>query len=296
MKKRTILSMIFLLLLGMLISGCATGPSEGGAIDQISNLEEEYVLDLDRFFEDYGVAFEQSYDTTLKINEGLTKFSELASKKTTLKDTTNQIITLAGQGISESSDDFEKEYLESINKCYLERIKVLDNAGEVIENYQKSLMYGLQAVIIKKSYTELLIQIDSYTIFAEREDAENSIKVLNTIQSEVKAIKDAAITAKEEISLSYQDKFIQWADQYSEVIALSKQGWQKTGSESETLFILADEKAAQMEGLNSAEIEEQESNWFYENIEKLDSASTSAFNEANRQCTKAAEKYGELYS
>ena len=289
-----VLGVISLLLLGMILSGCTVYPEEGGVIDQIGNLEEEYVLDLDRFFEGYGVAFEQSYDTTLKVNDGLTKFSELASKKTALKSTTNQIITLADQGISESSDDLEKEYLESINKCYQERIKVLDNAEEVIENYQKSLRYLLQSIIIKKSYNDLLIQIDSYTLFAEKEDVENSIKVLNTIQSKVKDIKDATIAAKKEISLSYQDKLIQWADQYSEVIDLSKQGWQKTGYGRETLFDLADEKAAKMgESLNSAEVEEQESNWSYENIEKLDSA--SAFNEANRQCDKAAKKYGVLF-
>ena len=287
---------ILAVIVGIFLSGCATGPKEGGAIDQIGNLDGEYALDLDRFFEDYSAAFEPSYDTDIKINDGLTKFSELASKRTALKDTTNQILTLADQGISESDDDGEKEYLGFVSKCYLERIKILDNAKKVIENYQKSLRYVLHAIIIKKSYNELLVQIDSYTTFAEKEDVENSIKALNSIQSEVKAIKDATIAAKEEISLSYQDKLVQWADQYNEIIDLSKQGWRKTGSEREALFTRVVEKAAKMgESFNGAEVEEQEKNWNYENIEKLDSASTSSFNEANRQCNKAAEKYGELY-
>ncbi|MFH0868577.1 MAG: hypothetical protein V1831_04665 [Candidatus Woesearchaeota archaeon] len=286
---------ILTVIVGMFLSGCATGPKEGGTIDQIGNLEVDYILDLDRFFEGYSFAFEPSYDTAVKINDGLTKFSELASKKTALKSTTNQIITLAEQGISESSDDNEREYLESISKCYLERIKVLDNAGEVIENYQKSLRYMLHAITIKENYNNLLIQLDSYVVFAGKEDTENSIKVLNVIQSEVKTIKDATIAGKEEISLGYQDKLVQWADQYNEILDLSKQGWQKTGSERENLFILVNEKAAKMEALNSAEVEEQESNWSYENIEKLNSASTSAFNEANRQCDKAAKKYEELF-
>ncbi|MFH1641836.1 MAG: hypothetical protein ABIC04_02970 [Nanoarchaeota archaeon] len=296
MKKGMVLTAIILLLIGMFISGCATAPKEGSVTYQIAGLEEEYVLDLDRFLEDYGVAFKQSYDTAVKINDGLTKFSELASKKTELKDTTNQIITLAGQGISYSPDNLEKEYFESINSCYLERIKVLDNSGKVIENYQNFLSYGLLALKIRVSYSELLVQIDSYTTFEEKQDVENSIKALNAILSEVKAIRDTTIAAKELISLDYQDKLVKWADQYKEILDLSKQGWQKTGAERDALFTLVNEKAANMgESLNSAEVEEQQKNWHYENIEKLDTASTSAFNEANRQCTKAAEKYEELY-
>ncbi|MBU2589395.1 MAG: hypothetical protein KKA65_05555 [Nanoarchaeota archaeon] len=296
MKIRIVLSVIFLLLFGIFLSGCAIGPKEGSTIDQISNLEGEYVLDLDRFLEEYGIAFEQSYDTTLKINDGLTKFSELSSKKTALKDTTNQIKNLADQGFSESNNNLEKEYFESVSKCYTERIKILDNTEEVIKNYQKSLRYLLHAAVIKKTFSELLIQIDSYTIFTGKGDVENSIKVLNEILSKIKTIKDSTIAGKEEISLRYQDKLIQWADQYNEIIDLSKQGWQKTGSERETLFAQADEKAAKMgESLNSAEVEEQEKNWYYENIGKLDSASASSFNEANRQCNKAADKYKELY-
>lgn len=154
----------------------------------------------------------------------------------------------------------------------------------------------LHAITLKKSYNDLLTEIDSYTSFAEKEDAENSIKALNTMQSKVKSIREATIAAKEEISLNYQDSLIQWADQYNEILDLSKQGWQKTGSEREALFTRVVEKSAKIgKSLDGAEVEEQEKNWHYENIEKLDSASTSAFNEANRQCEKAAEKYGELY-
>lgn len=286
------------ILLALFLSGCMASPEVGSPVDKITGLETDYVPEFDGFLERYALVYEQSYDTAAKRAEGLTKFSELLAEKDKLNETAAEILKLAKQGISNPKNDIEKEYFEKVQNCYNERSKALDSAGNVLYNYYGFLKFLNHSASFDRNYEDLAAKLDAYVLYSEQGDYDNAIKTLNAINVKIGAIKEDVTKSRKYVSLGYQESLLQWADELGQVIDMSIDILRNIESEDLSSLTEVTEKAISSRNLLTKALQdlpEQKSDWFYNNVEKLDAAIPAAFNEANKQCESAAEAYAQVY-